>query len=67
MSAYQVTDTLLERMRKRNDDFYLLNLANPDMVGHSGKLLQTARAVEVTDPVSTSSSKKCWPKVVEVC
>jgi 2,3-bisphosphoglycerate-independent phosphoglycerate mutase len=49
MSAYQVTDVLLERMRKRNDDFYLLNLANPDMVGHSGKLLQTARAVEVTD------------------
>ena len=49
MSAYQVTDVLLERMRKKQDDFYLLNLANPDMVGHSGKLMQTARAVEVTD------------------
>jgi len=49
MSAYQVTDVLLERMRKKQDDFYLLNLANPDMVGHSGKVLQTARAVEVTD------------------
>lgn len=49
MSAYQVTDVLLQRIRQKKDDFYLLNLANPDMVGHSGKLLQTARAVEVTD------------------
>ncbi len=49
MSAYQVTETLLDRMRKKQDDFYLLNLANPDMVGHSGKIMQTARAVEITD------------------
>jgi 2,3-bisphosphoglycerate-independent phosphoglycerate mutase len=49
MSAYQVTETLLERIRKQQDDFFLLNLANPDMVGHSGKIMQTARAVEVTD------------------
>jgi 2,3-bisphosphoglycerate-independent phosphoglycerate mutase len=49
MSAYQVTETLLERIRKQQDDFFLLNLANPDMVGHSGKIMQTARACEVTD------------------
>lgn len=49
MSAYQVTDTLLDRIRRQQDDFYLLNLANPDMVGHSGKIMQTARAVETTD------------------
>lgn len=49
MSAYEVTSTLLERVRQQQDDFYLLNLANPDMVGHSGKIMQTARAVEITD------------------
>lgn len=49
MSAYQVTQVLLERIQQKQDDFYLLNLANPDMVGHSGKIMQTARAVEVTD------------------
>jgi 2,3-bisphosphoglycerate-independent phosphoglycerate mutase len=49
MSAYEVTNALLERIKKKQDDFYLLNLANPDMVGHSGKIMQTARAVEITD------------------
>ncbi len=49
MSAYEVTETLLSRIKKQQDDFFLINIANPDMVGHSGKIMQTARAVEVTD------------------
>lgn len=49
MSAYQITEKLIQRMKEGRDDFYLINIANPDMVGHSGKLLQTAQAVEATD------------------
>jgi 2,3-bisphosphoglycerate-independent phosphoglycerate mutase len=49
MSAYRITERLVQRIMERRDDFFLLNIANPDMVGHSGKLLQAIQAVEVTD------------------
>jgi len=49
MSAYAVTEKLLSRMEERVDNLYLVNIANPDMVGHSGKLAETINAVEVTD------------------
>jgi len=49
MSAYRITDKLVKRILANQEQFYLVNLANPDMVGHSGKLYQTIEAVEVTD------------------
>src|SRR5207247_1041485 len=36
MSAPEVTEALLQRLRERTVDFFLLNFANADMVGHSG-------------------------------
>jgi 2,3-bisphosphoglycerate-independent phosphoglycerate mutase len=49
MSAYEVTDAILQEIEAENHDAIILNLANPDMVGHSGKLEPTIKAVETTD------------------
>ncbi len=38
MSAYEVTDALLEAIAADKFDAIILNFANPDMVGHSGML-----------------------------
>jgi 2,3-bisphosphoglycerate-independent phosphoglycerate mutase len=49
MSAYEVTDALLDAIAADRFDGILLNFANPDMVGHSGMLEPTIRAIEVVD------------------
>nr|MBO2479376.1 2,3-bisphosphoglycerate-independent phosphoglycerate mutase [Bacillota bacterium] len=57
MSAYEVTDALLKELAKDEHDVIVLNYANPDMVGHSGKMEPTIRAVEAVD--------ECLGKVVD--
>lgn len=57
MSAYQVTDALLKRLEENNHEAIILNFANPDMVGHSGKLKPTIQAIEAVD--------ECLGKVVD--
>ncbi|OZM56029.1 phosphoglycerate mutase (2,3-diphosphoglycerate-independent) [Lottiidibacillus patelloidae] len=49
MSAYELTDKLLFEIENDNHDAIILNFANPDMVGHSGMLEPTIKAVEVVD------------------
>jgi 2,3-bisphosphoglycerate-independent phosphoglycerate mutase len=49
MSAPGVTDVLCDAIRRREHDFILCNYANGDMVGHSGSLPATIRAVETVD------------------
>lgn len=49
MSAYEVADALVEGIDKDKYDAIILNFANPDMVGHSGMLDATIKAVEATD------------------
>ena len=50
MSAREVTDAVLERVRADDaEDFILVNFANTDMVGHTGKLEAAIRAAEVVD------------------
>lgn len=49
MSAYEVTDTLLAELDKGDLSGIILNFANPDMVGHSGKLKPTIAAIEAVD------------------
>lgn len=58
MSAYEVTDRLCRELEKEQFDTIILNFANPDMVGHSGKLEPTIRAVEAVD--------ECLGKVVDL-
>jgi len=49
MSAEGVTGVVLDAMGKKDFDVIVMNFANADMVGHSGKMEPTARAVEVVD------------------
>lgn len=49
MSAYEVKDALLEELAKGDLDLIILNFANPDMVGHSGMLEPTIKAIEAVD------------------
>ncbi len=49
MSAYELTDATLNRLNEHDDDFLLINFANPDMVGHTGVLEAAIKAVEAVD------------------
>ncbi|EGQ1601141.1 2,3-bisphosphoglycerate-independent phosphoglycerate mutase [Staphylococcus pseudintermedius] len=49
MSAYEVRDALLKELDKGELDLIILNFANPDMVGHSGMLAPTIKAIEAVD------------------
>jgi 2,3-bisphosphoglycerate-independent phosphoglycerate mutase len=49
MSAIDLANELVKRLRTVRDDFILINFANPDMVGHTGVLEATIKACEATD------------------
>jgi 2,3-bisphosphoglycerate-independent phosphoglycerate mutase len=49
MSAHGVTDVLVRSIESAAHQFMLCNLANGDMVGHSGSLPATIAACEVVD------------------
>ncbi len=49
MSAYEITDVLIKEMDNETYDYIILNFANCDMVGHTGVLDATIKAVEAVD------------------
>ncbi|MEZ7171689.1 2,3-bisphosphoglycerate-independent phosphoglycerate mutase [Sporosarcina sp. OR05] len=49
MSAVEVTEALLAEIEADRQDAIILNFANPDMVGHSGLLEPTIKAIETVD------------------
>ena len=49
MSAAGVTDALVKGITSKDFDFILCNYANADMVGHSGSIPATIKAVETVD------------------
>ncbi|WP_300385365.1 2,3-bisphosphoglycerate-independent phosphoglycerate mutase [Clostridium sp.] len=49
MSAYEVTEELLNRLDQDKYDMVILNFANPDMVGHTGIMSAAVKAIEVVD------------------
>lgn len=49
MSASEVGDNLKEAIRSQKFDFIVVNYANSDMVGHSGKLEPAIKACETID------------------
>ena len=58
MSAYEVTDKVLEAIKSDKYDSIILNFANTDMVGHTGSLEAAMKAVETID--------ECVGKIVEL-
>ncbi|MFN8440978.1 MAG: 2,3-bisphosphoglycerate-independent phosphoglycerate mutase [Caldilineaceae bacterium] len=57
MSAYELTEIVLKRLAEHDDNFLIVNYANPDMVGHTGVLSAAIKAVETVD--------ECANKLVE--
>ena len=57
MSAYEVTDKVVEAIKGQKYDTIILNYANSDMVGHTGNLNAAVKAVEAVD--------ECVGRVVE--
>ena len=49
MQAETITKTVLQSLHDNPCDFYLINYANADMVGHSGHLDATIAAIECLD------------------
>jgi len=49
MSAPQITDRVLRSLHDDPADLYIINYANADMVGHSGNMSATVKAVECLD------------------
>jgi 2,3-bisphosphoglycerate-independent phosphoglycerate mutase len=57
MSAYELTDEVIRRLVTDEYDMFILNFANPDMVGHTGVFEAAKKAVEVVD--------ECMGRVVD--
>ncbi|MDX1652157.1 MAG: 2,3-bisphosphoglycerate-independent phosphoglycerate mutase [Brumimicrobium sp.] len=49
MSAPEVTKKIVEEIKNNQPDFFCLNFANPDMVGHTGVYKAIIKAVETVD------------------
>jgi 2,3-bisphosphoglycerate-independent phosphoglycerate mutase len=49
MNAAGITEVVVKAIEKRDFDVIVMNYANADMVGHSGKMAPTVRAVEAVD------------------
>ena len=58
MSAYEVTDKVVEAIQSDKYDVVILNFANTDMVGHTGSLPAAIKAVEAVD--------ECVGKIVKI-
>ncbi len=49
MAAVEVTDTLIEKMQSKKYPFIVCNLANPDMIGHTGVMQAAIKGLEIVD------------------
>ena len=63
MSARQVTDALVKKLREEDIGLVIANYANADMVGHTGNFEASVKACEVIDEclgrvANTALSKK---------
>ncbi len=59
MSAFEVRENVLENIKLQKYDLIVTNFANPDMVGHTGDIKATTKAVEVVD--------KCIGDIFDQC
>lgn len=57
MSAFEVTEEVVKAIKSDRFDVFIINYANPDMVGHTGVLEAAIKAVEVVD--------QCVGRVIE--
>ncbi|MEA3272813.1 MAG: 2,3-bisphosphoglycerate-independent phosphoglycerate mutase [Patescibacteria group bacterium] len=58
MSADEVTKRIIKEINSGKQDFIVVNFANSDIVGHTGSIPATKKAVETVD--------KCLNKIIEL-
>lgn len=66
MNAHLVTERLLKALEDKEYKFYLVNYANADMVGHTGKYEAVIKAVETLDDCVSKLVQKCLDEDVAV-
>lgn len=49
MSAIKITNHVLQALRRKQYDLFVINFANADMLGHTGNIAATIKGVEVID------------------
>lgn len=59
MSAYEVCEKLSEKLKDDSYSLYVVNFANPDMVGHTGNFDAAIQAVQTVDD--------CLGRLMELC
>lgn len=59
MSAYLILEKLTQALQDTSIDFYVVNFANSDMVGHTGNYDAAVKAIEVLD--------ECVGKLMSAC
>ena len=59
MNCREVTDKLITALHDKKFSFYLVNYANADMVGHTGKFEATVKAIEALDECVGRLQKVC--------
>lgn len=59
MSAFLVCEKLEEKLADHSINFYVVNFANSDMVGHTGNFDAAVKAIEALDIVMGRLTKKC--------
>ena len=62
MAAFELTSELEKNINLNKYEFILTNFANPDMVGHTGNLKATIKAIETVDECLGKIIKKCIEK-----
>jgi 2,3-bisphosphoglycerate-independent phosphoglycerate mutase len=67
MSAFEVTKELLKNMDSKKYDFILVNFANADMVGHTGNISATIKAIETLNTCLGDIEKKALELDYTVC
>ena len=58
MSAHEIASSCIDFIKTQTPDFFCLNFANPDMVGHTGVYEAIVKAIETTDA--------CLKRVAEI-
>lgn len=58
MSAYEVKEEVINRIKMDRYDLIILNFANPDMVGHTGVIPAVVQAIETVD--------ECLGEIIEL-
>lgn len=67
MAAGEITSRILNFLKKKEFDLYVINFANPDMVGHTGNLKAGIKAVEYVDNclgLITKEALKCQGQLI---